>query len=67
MDEFERSDLEKDSHNTFYQNAIHCKERDNAPIKKCGILSLVFVIKPGRHMIEIFSVGLQKTDEGLKA
>ena len=37
MDAFEQSDLEKetnDSHNSFYQNAIHYKERENASIKK---------------------------------
>ena len=38
MDEVEQRDLEKetnDSHNTFYQNAIHHKElRENAFIKK---------------------------------
>ena len=31
MDEFERSHLEKvtsDSHNTFYQNEIHYKEKE---------------------------------------
>ena len=36
MDEFEQSDLEKetnDSHKIFYQNAIHYKERENAFIK----------------------------------
>ena len=43
MDEFEKSDSEKkktnDSHNTFYQNATHYKEKENAFIKKnykCG-------------------------------
>ena len=37
MDQFEQNDLEKetnDYHNTFYQNAIHYKERENAFIKK---------------------------------
>ena len=37
MDEFEQSDLEKetkDSHNTFYQNAKHYKEKENAFIKR---------------------------------
>ena len=34
MDEFEQSDLEKnDSHNTFYQNAIHFKEREKLSSK----------------------------------
>ena len=72
MDEFEQSDLEKetsDSDNTFYQNAKHYKEKENAFIKnhKCGIFCLVFVIKPGGRMSEIFSVGLQRSDKGLKA
>ena len=54
MDEFEQSGLGKetdDSHNIFYQNAKHYKERENALIEKnykCAIFSLVFVIKPGR-------------------
>ena len=34
---------------------------------KYGLFSFVFVIKLGRSMTEIFSVGLQKTDKGLKA
>ena len=34
--------------------------------KKCRIFSLVFVIKLEGRMTEIFSVGLQKTDKGLK-
>ena len=31
MDEFEQHDLEKETidHNTFYQNAIHNKEKEN--------------------------------------
>ena len=67
MDEFERSDLEKEtshSDNTCYQNAIRYKEKENAIIKscKCGLFSLLFVIKLGGGMTEIFSVGLQKTD-----
>ena len=34
MDEFEQSDLEKvTNHNTFYQNAIHYEEKENAFIK----------------------------------
>ena len=49
MDEFEQRDLEKqtdDSHNIICQNAIHLKERENAFMKKkCGIFSLVLVIK----------------------
>ena len=47
MDEFEQSDLEKetnDSHNSFYQNAIK-KEKRKKKNNKCGIFSLVFVIK----------------------
>ena len=46
MDEFEQSDLEKqtdDSHNATYQNAIHYKERENAFVKK--------IIKPGVHIV----------------
>ena len=38
------------SHCTFYQNAVHYNERENAFMKrnyKCGIFSLVFVIKLG--------------------
>ena len=37
MDEFEQSNLEKktnDSHEPFYQNAIHYKEKENAFIKE---------------------------------
>ena len=35
------------THNTFYENAIHYKENEIAFIKnyKCGIASVVFVIK----------------------
>ena len=33
---------------------------------KCGSFSLVFLIKAGGSMTEIFSVGLQKTDKGIK-
>ena len=36
MDEFEQSSLEKeanDSHNNFYQNAIHYKGKENVFIK----------------------------------
>ena len=67
-----QSNLEKetnDSHNTCYQNTIRYKEKQNAFIKncKCGLFSLVFVIKLGGSMTEIFSVGLQKRDKGLKA
>ena len=50
MDEFQQSDLEKetdDSHNTSYQNTIHYKEKENAFINSCGMLSLVFVVKLG--------------------
>ena len=51
------------SHDTFYQNAIHYKERINAFIKnhKDGIFSFAFVIKPER------CIGLQETDKSLKA
>ena len=45
MDEFELCDLKKetnDSHNTFHQNAIHNKERENALIKK--ITSVVYIL-----------------------
>ena len=50
MDEFEQSDLEKetnDFHNTCYQNAIRYKEKENAFLRNCkyGLFSLVFVIK----------------------
>ena len=45
------------------------KEKENAFIKncECGLFSLVFVIKLVGSMIDIFSVGLQKTDKSLKA
>ena len=62
MDKFE--DLEKEtndsySHNTCYQNAMRYKEKENAFMENCksGIFSLVFVIKLGGNMTEIFSVG----------
>ena len=66
MDEFEQSNLDKetnDPHNTYYQNAIHCKEKEDAFIKncKCGLFTLAFVIKLEGSMTDIFSVGLQKT------
>ena len=53
MDEFEQSDLGKetnDSHHTLYQNSKH-KEKEKAFIKnyKCGIFFLVFVIKLGTY------------------
>ena len=68
MGEFEQSDLEEtnDSHKTCYQNAIRYKEKEIVFIKncKCGLFSLVFVLKLGGSMTEIFSVGLQKTDKG---
>ena len=38
MDPFQQSDLEKetnDSHNSYYQNAIRYKEKENAFIKNC--------------------------------
>ena len=59
MDEFEQSDLKKqtdDSRNTIYQNGIHFKERENAFMKnsKCGIFSLLLVIKLRGIMAEIF-------------
>ena len=41
MDEFEQSDLGKetdDSHNTFYQNAVHYKEKGNDFIKNYQII-----------------------------
>ena len=42
MDEFQQSDLGKernDSHDTFYQNTKHYKERENAFVKnhKCCV------------------------------
>ena len=65
---FEQSDLgKKTNDNTFYQNAIHYKERENALFEKnykSGIFSLSFVINLGGGMIEIFSVGMQKRDKG---
>ena len=75
MDEFEQSDLEKetianDSHNTCYQNSIHYKEKKmHAFIKIVNVVYFlfVFVIKLGRSMTEIFSVGLQKTNKDLRA
>ena len=45
MDEFEQSDLEKetnDFHNTFYQIAIHYKEKENTFMKK--LLSVVYFL-----------------------
>ena len=58
-----------DSSNTCYLNAIRCKEKENAFIKnrECGLFSLVFVINLGGVMTEIFSVGLQTKDKGMKA
>ena len=69
---FEQSDLEKktnDSHNTCHQNAIRCKEIENAFMINCkyGSFSLVFVVKLGGRLTEIFLVGLKKTDKSLKA
>ena len=42
------------------------KENDFIKNYKYGIFSVVFVIKPRGCMTDIFSVGLQKTDQGLK-
>ena len=72
MDEFEQNESEKemnDSYNPCYQNAICYQEKENAFTKncKCGLFSLVLVIKLGGSMPEIFSVRQQKTDQGLKA
>ena len=72
MNQFKQSDLKKEkngSHSTFYQNQIHFKEKESAFIEeyKCSAFSLVFVIKPGVRMTEIFSVGPHKIDKGLKA
>ena len=72
MDEFEQIDLEKetnDCHNTYHQNAECYTGKENAFLKycKCGLFSLVFVIKLRGGMTEIFSVGLLKTDKGMKA
>ena len=71
MDEFAQSNLEKetnDSHNTSYQNTMCYEEKENVFIKncKCGLFSLVFVIKLGGSMTETFSIGLQKTNKCLK-
>ena len=68
----ERRDLEKEtneSHDICYQNAIRYEEKENAFIKNCkyGLFSLVFVIKLGGSMTEIFLVRLQKTDKDIKA
>ena len=65
MDEFEQSNLEKmtnDSHNTCYQNAIRYKEMQNGFMRNCkyGLFSLVFIIKLGGRMTEIFPVQLQR-------
>ena len=46
------------------------KKKENAFIRKlfkCCMFHLVFVIKLGGRMTEIFSVGLQRPDKGLKA
>ena len=72
MDEFEQSDLGKetnDSHNTCYQNSIRYKEKENAFIKNWLMWLIFFCLcyKTRGSMTEIFSVGLQKTDKGLKA
>ena len=58
------------SHTTLaIENAISYKEKEIAFIKKCkcGLFSLVFVIKSQGSMTEILSVRLQKTNKGLKA
>ena len=51
MDEFEQSDLEKETNdpNTCYQNAIRYKEKENVLMRnyKYGLFSLVFVITLG--------------------
>ena len=51
MEEFEQSDIEREtngSHNTCYQNAIRYKENKCFHKNcKCGLFSLVFVIKLG--------------------
>ena len=49
-------------------NTLYYKEKENAFIKNCkyGLFSFVLVIKLGGCMTETFSVGLQKTDKGLK-
>ena len=66
MDNFEQSNLEKetdDFDNTFHQNAIHCKEKENTFLKKLQmwyILSCLCYTLGGR-MTEIFSVELQET------
>ena len=48
MDEFEQSDLEKetsDIHNTFNQNGIHHEERESALIHEKN-LSVVYFLLP---------------------
>ena len=46
---------------TFSIKMQYVIKKENAFIKncKCGLFSLVFVVKPGRIMTEIFSAGLQ--------
>ena len=59
MDEFEQSDLEKetnDSHNTCHQNAICYKE--NAFIRNVNM---------AYFLLSLWSVGLKKADKGMKA
>ena len=72
MDESEQSDLEKetdDSHNTCYTSTCNTLYKKMLSQKncKCGLFSLVLVIKLGGSITEIFSVGLQKTDKSIKA
>ena len=51
MDESEEGDLEKEADN--------CHNNLTTKYYKCGTFPLVFVIKLGGRMTEIFSVGLQ--------
>ena len=44
MDEFELCDLEKETNNTFHQNAIHNKERENDLIKKSQVWNIFFCL-----------------------
>ena len=72
MDEFEQSTSEKetnDDHNVFYQNPIHCEEREFLHEKKikCSIFSPVFIIKPGRRKTGIFSAELRKREKSQMA
>ena len=42
MDEFEQSDLEKETNDSFYQNVVHYKDREITFMKK--ITSVVYFL-----------------------